>query len=109
MIHYSVGNEHSPMDFTGRFELTIEPGGAAHLEHHEQHQVRRFDGSVDTAALDAALARAGFPDQDREPIVPDTRMCSIRVGDQSVSAPHRDARYAEPIAILDSIVAELSA
>ena len=108
MIRFSVGNEHSPMDFAGRFELTIEPGGKARLEHHERHQTRRFDGDVDTAKLMAALASAGFPAQDFKPIVPDTRMCRIRVDDQSVDIPHRDARYAQPIAILDSIVAELS-
>jgi hypothetical protein len=108
MIHYSVGNEHSPMDFTGRFELTIDDDGRAHLEHHERHRTRRFDGRIGVHQLETALKNAGFPAQDWGPIVPDTRMCSIRVGEESVSAPHRDATYAEPIAILDSIVAELS-
>jgi hypothetical protein len=109
MIRFSVGNEHSPMDFAGRFELTIEPDGRARLEHHERQGTRQFAGHVDRLdELGKALERAGFPAQDWKPIVPDTRMCSIYVDEQGVSVPWRDARYAAPIALLDSIVAELS-
>jgi hypothetical protein len=109
LIHYSVGNEHSPMDFAGRFELTVDADGRACLEHVERHRTRHFEGRADRLdTLHAALARAGFPQQDWKPIVPDTRMCTIRAGEAGVQVPWRDARYAEPIALLDSIVAELS-
>jgi hypothetical protein len=110
-VRYSAGNEENPMDPVGRVELTIDADGRARLEHFSRRGHSEYEGAVDPADLDRlrqALARAGFPQVANHRIVPDTRLCTLVVDDQSILVARGAPDYAEAFAILDSLVTELS-
>jgi hypothetical protein len=97
------------MDTLGRTDLTIEPDGTARLEHHRRDGSATFSGHADLARLEAALARAGFPRApEQRPIVPDSRLLTLTVGDAWIHVPAYDlAGYGEVFALLDALVDDL--
>ena len=110
MIRYSAGNEHNPMDDLGRTELTIEPDGTAVLEHHRIGHRDTYTGHVELGDLYAALERAGFPRPGLRPILPDTRLKTLIVGEEWVRLGADDlCGYDEVFAILDGFVDRLRA
>jgi hypothetical protein len=118
-LTYSVGNEHNPADPFGRSKLTIEPAGAARLDHYQLGRHRAWTGRVAPAArarLWSALARSGFPEVVRRPVPADTTRCTLAVGEGAARRmawlPWQEARgmagYDEAIALLDAIIRHLS-
>jgi hypothetical protein len=120
-LRYSVGNENDPGDPWGRSELSIQPDGAARLEHHfsRHRSTGVWAGQVESAALQAlwnALQLAGFPA--RPPALPVAGAAMRRLVIETGDGPQRVdiaanvvsslAGYAEAFDILDGLVRQLS-
>jgi uncharacterized protein YjbI with pentapeptide repeats len=120
-VRYSTGNENNPADPFGRSELTVQPGGAARLEHHfpAHGPVRAWTGRVGGAALDelwAALDEAGFPAAPGGALPPDSTLRRLVIEDggttrQAAVGWHQAASlpgYATAFDIIDGVIRQLS-
>jgi hypothetical protein len=119
-LAYSVGNEHNPGNPFGRSELTIEPDGAARLDHFQLGQQQAWIGRVTPAALDrlrSALERAGFPNVPDHPLPAGSSVRALRAESEGASraaslewhAARKLPGYDEAFPIIDAIVHQMSA
>ena len=70
-VCFRSGDEYSPANPFGRFELSVRRDDTARLEHHRMSGSRVWEAEIDAVVwprLVAALADGGFPDVEVPPI-----------------------------------------
>jgi hypothetical protein len=118
-IRYTEGNEHNPMDRSGRVELDLDCDGGLRVRHHAwlTGQTRTWSVRVEptvTRDILAALSEARFPAQPDVASPPDARQRVLHVpGTGTVIVPHDVAPttsgYTQAFELIDALLVHVMA